>query len=127
MAAVDLTAQASVLAVAATSAPTAAPTSGTDGFLTGLAGTGFKTIRMSLDYAGTVTSAAVALWFRDPISDGWFRGATTDDLDPLRPGGASPVDESRDWEVGYGVEVYFQVTEIEGGGTIAVRLQGVRE
>jgi hypothetical protein len=86
----------------------------------------FGRIQTLIDYTGTVTSCTLKLWIRDIVTGNWYEGATTDDLDPLTPGGASPVDEARDWDVGQQNEIFFQVTAIAGGGSVAVRVQGVR-
>ena len=113
----------SQVAVATTAVPTAAPGGGTAGIQVGEG----VLVRTFLDYAGTVNSCALTIWFRDRETGVWYEGATTDDLDPLTPGGAAPVDEVRDWEPGGGQEIFFQVAAISGGGTVAVRVQGVRQ
>lgn len=125
MAITDLSKQVTTVVVPATSVATAAPTGGTDGIVTGTGRQGFHTVRTLIAYQGTVESAVIRIWFRDPVTNVWYEGATTDDLDALTPGGASPVNESRDWVVGYGSQVFFQVTSVQGGGTVAVRVQGV--
>jgi hypothetical protein len=114
----ELSETAPTLAVAATSAATAAPTSGTAGFVPGRS----WLVRVLVAYSGTVSSCNLRFWFRDRASGTWYAGPTTDQLEPLAPGGASPVNESRDIEVGLGQEVYVQVAAIAGGGTVAVRL-----
>jgi len=109
------------VAVAATAAPTAAPGGGTDGIQIGES----VLVRTFLTYAGTVNSCTLKLWVRDRDTGVWYEGATTDDLDPLTPGGAAPVNEVRDWDVGGGQEIAFQVAAIAGGGTAEVRVLGV--
>ncbi len=108
-----------VVVIAATSAATAAPTGGTDGFTTGP----FGTIRTLIDYAGAVTAANVRLWTK---SDGvWYRGASTADGDALAPA----TDESREWAPGRHQEVFFQLESLTqtGGGTVTVRALGVSQ
>ena len=112
-----------VVAVAATAVATPAPTDADDGFDTGPYGT----VRALLAYAGTVATCAVRLWVRDREGGEWFRAASTGELTALDPGGATPVNEARDWKVGRDAEVWFQVEEVSGGGTVEVRLQGVVE
>lgn len=109
------------VAVAASAAPTAAP-SGDVGIDTDR----FDRVRTLFRYAGAVDSCSVRIWLRDRSSGDWYEGPTTDDLDPLTPGGASPVNEAREWEPGVHQEVYFQVVAIAGGGTVEVRAQGVQ-
>lgn len=117
-----LTTNQPIAAIAATAVATAAPSGGTEGIYVAQLGR----VRTFLDYTGTVTSCTLKLWIRDIGTSGWFEGPTTDDLDPLTPGDASPVDEARDWDVGNENEVWFQVSAIAGGGTVAVRVQGVK-
>jgi hypothetical protein len=95
--------------IAATSTAGTAPTSGTDGFKTGL-----DTVRTFFDYTGTVTACVVRLYIRDRAG-AWYRAASTTDGDPL-----TGTDEVRDWLVGDGTEFTFVVESISGGGTVAV-------
>jgi hypothetical protein len=111
----------SVAAVAATASATAAPSSTTDGFDTAR----FPRVRTLMAYVGTVSACNIQAWFRDRATGVWYRGAATDDFDALDPGGATPVNESRDWEVGRKQEVLFQVGSVSGGGTVAVKLQPI--
>jgi hypothetical protein len=108
-------------AVAATASATSAPSSSTDGFLVQSSGR----VRTLLTYAGTVSSCNLKIWFRDRLTGVWYEGAATDDLDALTPGGATPVNEARDWDAGAGSEVFFQIAAIAGGGTASVKLQAV--
>lgn len=109
--------------IGATSVATAAPSALSDAYFSRT----FARVRTLLAYSGTVTSCVVVIWFRDPVLPVWYEGASTTDLDPLTPGGASPVNEARDWDVGRGQYVTFQVAAIAGGGTVAVRLVRVPE
>lgn len=111
-----------IVVIPPTSSSTSAPTAGTTGIYVPM-----SRVRTLVDYSGTVTSCALTIWFRDQGTGIWYEGAATDDLDPLTPGGATPVNEAREWDVGLQQEVFFQVTAIAGGGTVAVRLQGIRE
>ena len=95
--------------VAATSTATSVPTSGTDGFKTGL-----DIVRTFFDYTGTVTACVVRLYVRAK-DGGWYRGASSADGDAL-----TGVDEVRDWMVGDGTEFTFVVESIAGGGTVAI-------
>lgn len=79
-------------------------------------------VRAFITYSGTVNACAVRLWLYD--GTGWYEGPSTDDLDALTPGGASPVNESRDWEIGDGQTFTFQLVSISGGGTAAVSATG---
>ncbi len=108
-----------VPAITATAAATTAPTSGTDGYWTGH----YPRVRTLLAYAGTVDSCNLRIWFRDKSTNVWYRGADSDTFDALSPGGASSVNESRDWETGRSQEIYYQIVAVAGGGTVAVRLQ----
>lgn len=110
-----------IVAVPATAAATAAPGGATDGIATGR----FGVVRTLCKYAGTVNACNVRAWFRDPADGAWFEGPTTDELDPLSPGGASPVNEAREWVMGRDTVVAFQVAAVAGGGTVEVRAQGV--
>lgn len=110
-----------VVVIPATASASAAPSGSTDPIKSGK----YRRLRTFLAYAGTVNSATVRIWFKDPGTTTWYAGADTDDLDALAPGGAAPVNEVRDWEVGQGAEVWFQLSAIAGGGTAAVRVQGV--
>jgi hypothetical protein len=95
---------------------------GTEGILIGEP----AIVRTLLLYTGTVNSCTVKLWLRNRETGVWYEGPTTDELDPLTPGGAAPVNEVRDWSPGGGSEVFFQVTAISGGGTVTVRVLGVQ-
>lgn len=114
-------ASAPAVVVAATATPTGAPDADTDP----LQARRLTRIRTLVTYAGTVNACAIRIWFRDPVSRAWYRGASTDDLDPLSPGGAAPVNEARDWEVGAYQDIAFQVITITGGGSVEVRAQAV--
>ena len=111
-----------VVAIAATAVATTAPTSETEGIYTA----DFERVRTLLSYSGTVTACVVKIWVRDQSTGTWYEGATTDEIDPLTPGGASPTNEARDWGVGGQTEVAFQVISIAGGGTVEVRVRGVQ-
>lgn len=109
--------------IAATFAATAAPTGSDDGYKTGPTGR----VRTFHRYAGAVTAANVRVWFKQ--GGVWYRGATTDDLDPLDPAGAT-VAEARDWSTGRNAEIRFQVVSITpgtSGNTIAVDAMGVSD
>lgn len=121
MAVLDLGQDVTAVAIAATASTTTAPTGGTDGFLVSTSG-GVRTL---IAYTATVSSANLRLWIRDRETGVWYGGATTDSLSALAPGGASVVNEARDWYVGAGSEVFFQLAAVAGGGTVAVRVQGV--
>jgi hypothetical protein len=108
-------------AIAATAAPTTAPTPATDGYNT----EHYVRVRTLMLYTGQVDTCAVQLWVRDRNTGIWYRGANTADVDPLVPGGASPVNEARAWDVGRQQEAYWTISAITGGGTVAVRLQPV--
>lgn len=110
-----------VTAIAATGSATSAPTGSTDGFQTGR----FPRVRTLLLYSGQVDACNVRVWFRNRASGAWFRGADTASFDALAPGGASAVNESRDWETGAKQEIFFQIVSISGGGTAAVLLQPI--
>jgi hypothetical protein len=111
------------ITIAATAAPTPAPGGGTQGIQIGES----VVVRTFLTYTGTVTGATLKIWFRDRATGVWYEGASTDDLDPLTPGGAAPINEVRDWQVGGAQEVYFQLTAVTGGGTVEVRALGVQK
>ena len=81
-----------------------------------------NTVSAYITYNGTVNACAIRLWLYDGAN--WYEGPSTDDLDPLTPGGASPVNESRDWEIGEGQKFTFQLESISGGGTAAVSAEG---
>lgn len=110
-------------AIDATASTTAAPSAGTEPFFSH----GYQRVRTLLAYSGTVSTCALKIWFRDPLLAVWYEGATTDDLDALTPGGASPVNEARDWDVGSATYFVFQVSTLTGGGTVAVRVARVLE
>ena len=98
-----------------------APTSGTDGFLAGP----YTTVRTYLTYAGAVTSARLRLYTRNQATGVWYRGASTDDTVPLAPASGN---ESRDWQIGAGVEFIFVLEAIlpgTAGNTVAVDVAGV--
>lgn len=105
-----------VAAFAATAATTAAPDANTVALDTGQ----FDRIRTFITYSGTVNSAALRLWIYNRINATWHRGASTADVNPLAPGGASAVNESRDWFIGRHQTIYFQLEAVAGGGTVAV-------
>jgi len=111
------------IAIAATAVPTAAPGGATQGIQIGES----VLVRTFLTYAGTANAATLKIWFRDRATGTWYEGASTDDLDPLTPGGAAPVNEVRDWQVGGAQEVSFQLTAAAGGGTVEVRVPGVQQ
>lgn len=107
--------------IMATSTATAAPGDGSVAYICG----GIDRVRTLCAYSGTVTACAIRIWFRDPVEEVWYEGASTDDLDMLTPGGATPVNEARDWDIGSGSAITFQVASIAGGGTVTLRAQGV--
>src|SRR4051794_34599338 len=111
------------IVVAATAVATAAPSGATDGIQVGDP----LTVRTLMLYAGTVNSCTVKMWLRNRETGIWYEGPTTDDLDPLTPGGVAVVNEVRDWRPGGGAEVFFQVTAISGGGTVTIRALGVQK
>lgn len=115
------TVKGTIAAIAATASATSAPTGSTDGFNTER----FQRVRTLLAYSGTVSAINLRIWFRDRNTGVWYRGADTDTFDTLAPGGASPINESRDWETGTKQEIFFQIVAISGGGTAAVTLQPV--
>jgi hypothetical protein len=120
---VDLTRRRVVPAITATSSVTAVPDAATVPFLS----RGFGRVRTLIAYSGTVNSCTIKIWFSDPEEVVWYAGATTDELDALSPGGASPVNEARDWDVGLGGFMWWQVSAVAGGGTVSVRVQGMPE
>ena len=88
--------------IAASATAGAAPTAGTDGFITDADGGRVRTL---IDYTGAVTAAVIRLYTREPGGTAWFRGAsTTESGYPLTPASG---DESRDWDVGEHVEFTF--------------------
>lgn len=110
--------------VAATNAATSAPSSSTDGFNTGR----FPTVRTLLAYTAQVSACVVQLWVRDRNDGVWYKGLKTGDTGQLAlaPGGASVVNEARDWTVGRNQEIFFQLSTVTvTGGTVALRIQGV--
>lgn len=113
-----------VAAIAATSSPTATPTGSTDGFLVPPSDAGFTRVLILIAYSGTVNAVTIAKWIRDTVTGTWYRDASTDDLQPLAPGGASPVNEARSWVVSPGDEIFFTVDAISGGGTVAAKVRG---
>lgn len=114
----------SVAAVAATASATSAPTDSTDGFVILQASDRPVTrVRLLVTYSGTVNSCNLRKWVRDG-SGSYHRDASTDDLDPLSPGGASPVNETRVFDVATGEQFFIQVSAVAGGGTVAVKLIG---
>lgn len=80
-------------------------------------------VRAYIKYAGTVNACAIRLWLYD--GSNWYAGESTDDVDPLAPGGASPINEARDFEIGSGQLFTFQLMSISGGGTAAVSATAV--
>lgn len=109
-------------AIAARGTTSTAPSSSTDGFDTGR----FARVRTLLKYTATVDALNVQIWFRDRQTGIWYRGADTDSFDELAPGGASVINESRDWEVGRKQEIYFTFQAITvTGGTAALILQPI--
>lgn len=90
--------------VAATGAVGSVPTSGTNGFKTGL-----DTVRTFLTYTGTV-SGTLRLYVRDKAG-AWYRADSY---------AMTGVNEVVDWLVGDGSEFTFVVESIAGGGTVAV-------
>ncbi len=107
--------------LSATATPTAAPPTGSTPLRSGP----YELVRTLISYTGTVNTAALRLWVHNRETGGWHRGASTDQLDPLTPGGASPINEVRDWKIGRGVEFSFQVEIVAGGGTVVVTVMGV--
>lgn len=107
------------LAIPATAVATVAPSG--EGIHSGR----FSRVRTLFNYSGTVNACTAKIWFQDDATGEWYEGASTDDLDPLTPGGASPIDESREWDVGMAQEIALQIPTISGGGTVAVWVQGV--
>lgn len=108
--------------VAATFAAGSAPTNGTDGFVCAANGGRVRTL---FDYSGSVTACNVRLYTRESGGTAWYRGACTDDLDPLAP---TTGDESRDWDIGENVEFTFVVESIvpgTSGNTVAIKAAGV--
>lgn len=99
------------------------PTSGDDGFKCQADGGRVRTL---IDYTGAVTAAVVRLYTRDPGGTAWFRGVSTTEAGyPLTPASG---DESRDWDVGEGVEFTFALESISPSGgapTVALKVMGV--
>lgn len=124
MAVTDIT-QGGVAAIAATASTTSAPSGATDGFRVPPSDSGFAYVRILIAYSGTVSAINITMWTRDRGTGTWYRDSATDDVVPLSPGGASAVNESRVWRVSPGDEVYWTITAISGGGTAAVKAQGV--
>lgn len=114
-------------AYVAGSAPASSVTGGGSG--------SFPHIRTYVTYAGSVTAATIRLWTRTTgPNTPWSWGASSDDISPLTPtlAPASPDDskrrESRDWQVGAGVECLFVLESVSpgtSGNTVAVDVIGV--
>ena len=87
---------------------------------------GFSNVRTFVTYAGAVTAARLRLYTRiGAVGTPWFRGASSDDLSPLAPASGN---ESRDWQIGAGVEFIFVLEAIlpgTAGNTVAVDVAGV--
>lgn len=111
--------------VAATFATGTAPTGSTNGSRINAKGYGGR-VRTLFDYSGSVTACNVRLYTREPGGTAWYRGASTDDSGyPLAPASG---DESRDWDIGEGVEFTFVVESIApgtSGSTVAIKAAGV--
>lgn len=109
--------------VAATYQTGSAPTGATDGFRAIANGGRVRTL---LDYAGSVTACNVRLYTREPGGTAWYRGASTDESGaPLRPASG---DESRDWDIGEGIEFRFVIEGISpgtAGNTVTIKAAGV--
>lgn len=85
----------------------------------------FSRVRTNVTYAGSVTAARIRLYTRLPGGATWFRGASSDDVSPLTP---STGNESRDWQIGAGVEFAFVLESTSPGttgNTVAVDCMGV--
>lgn len=78
---------------------------------------GLLGLKLFVAYAGTVTAATLVVWTEE--AGAWYRLATAT-LDPA--GGNEALDVQL---VGPYARLAFQVAEITGGGTVAVRCMGV--
>lgn len=100
-----------------------APTGSTDGFKCHADGGRVRTL---IDYTGAVTAANVRLYTRQPGGTAWFRGISTNESGyPLTPASG---DESRDWDIGEGVEFTFVLESISPSGstpTVGLKAVGV--
>jgi hypothetical protein len=98
------------------------PSTGTTGGQTG----SFGRVRTNITYAGSVTAATIRLYTRTGgAGTAWFRGASSDDISPLTPASGN---ESRDWQVGAGVECSFVLESVSpgtAGNTVQVDVAGV--
>lgn len=112
--------------IAASASAGSAPTGSTDGFRVDVRRGYGGRVRTLIDYTGAVTAANVRLYTREPGGTAWFRGISTDESGyPLKPANG---DESRDWDVGEGVEFTFVLESIAPSGstpTVAVKAVGV--
>lgn len=109
--------------VAASATAGSAPTGATDGYTTKAFGGRVRTL---IDYTGAVTAANVRLYTREPGGTAWFRGVSTNESGyPLTPANG---DESRDWDIGEGVEFTFvleSITPSGGAPTVGLKAVGV--
>lgn len=124
MAVTPVTTGAAVAVIAAAATAGSAPDANTDGFK--IKGYNGNRVRTLIDYTGAVTAAVVRLYTREPGGTAWFRGVSTSESGyPLTPANG---DESRDWDVGEGVEFTFVLESISPSGstpTVAVKAVGV--
>lgn len=74
------------------------------------------TVRTYLAYTGTVSSCDLTLW--QYLGASWYAGPTVADA-------LTGTDEYRDWAVEPGTLIGFTVSEIAGGGSVAVRARGI--
>ena len=123
--AADIADGTAALVVPATFAAGSAPTVATNGYRINRRGYGGR-VRTLIDYTGSVTACNVRLYTREPGGTAWYRGISTDESGyPLTPASG---DESRDWDIGEGVEFLFVVESISpgtSGNTVAIKAAGV--
>ena len=78
----------------------------------------YEGARTYVAYTGTVSACTIRMWFY--VDGVWYQGASTDDGSPL-----TGTNEARDWVVEPSTKVGFTVESVAGGGTVAVRVEGV--